>query len=280
MASNYIIDVTEADFEYEVIAYSQKVPVVVDFWAEWCAPCRVLGPLLEKLAREGQGAFRLAKIDVDKNQSLAERFNVRSIPAVKAFQNGRIVGEFAGAVPEPRLREFIDSFAPSEDGLALEKGKSQLNNRKVKEAEATFKSILDKNPNQPAAKLGFLKCQLLQGLGAEAMRLIETFPASRELNSAYQMLPLAQALISSENASDKVEILGVDPLQAAYNNAIRLVKIGNLEAAMDGILDILRQDKKYRNGAAKDIFLGMLELLGNENPETRQYRSELASVLF
>jgi len=96
MASDHIISVTEADFEYEVIAYSKQMPVVVDFWAEWCGPCKTLGPILERLAQEANGAFRLAKVDVDANPNLALRFSVRSIPNVKAFQDGQVVAEFVG----------------------------------------------------------------------------------------------------------------------------------------------------------------------------------------
>ena len=117
MASGYIITVTEADFEYEVVAFSQQLPVVVDFWAEWCVPCKTLGPLLEKLADEAQGSFRLAKVDVDSSPNLALRYGVRSIPNVKAFRDGQVVAEFVGAQPEPRLREFV--FHPIVMGAGL-----------------------------------------------------------------------------------------------------------------------------------------------------------------
>jgi len=134
MASDFIVDVSESDFEYQVLAYSQQVPVVVDFWAEWCAPCKMLGPLLEKFAKEGQGSFRLARVNVDENPNLALRYAVHSIPAVKAFRDSKMVAEFAGVQPEPRLREFLRSIAPSPSDLELEKGLSLLNLQQASEA--------------------------------------------------------------------------------------------------------------------------------------------------
>src|SRR4030066_1509623 len=126
MASEFIKTVTESDFEYEVIAYSNQTPVIVDFWAEWCRPCKTLTPILEKIAEDAGGIFRLAKVNVDENPNLALRFSVRSIPNVKAFRDGQIISEFLGLQPEPRVREFIRNLAPSQIDLLLEKGQSQL----------------------------------------------------------------------------------------------------------------------------------------------------------
>jgi putative thioredoxin len=276
MASEHIINVSEGDFEYNVLAYSQQVPVVVDFWAEWCIPCRTLGPMLEKLAHEGQGAFRLAKVDVDANQGLATQFNVYSIPAVKAFHNGKVVSEFVGVIPEPRLREFVRALAPSELDLSLEKGQSLLKLEQFRSAEQTFRQVLSKDPSQPAALLGLAKSLLRQGDSFEALDILEHFPASREFSAAQSLLPLADILEQMENGDAWNE----DPLDAAFNRSVNLTKRGNLPAALDGLLDILRENKDYRNGAARKAILGIFELLGEDNALTRQYRQELASVLF
>ncbi|NLG74392.1 MAG: tetratricopeptide repeat protein [Chloroflexi bacterium] len=277
MQPSDIIDVSEADFEYQVIAYSQQVPVVVDFWADWCVPCRVLGPILEKLAEEGEGSFRLAKVNVDENPNLARRFRVTGIPAVKAFRNGQVVAEFHGAQPEPRVREFLRLVVPSTADLNLEKGWSLLLAGQPEEAEEAFRQVLDEEPDRSPALLGLCKALLLQGEAEEALYTLENFPASREYSAAQNLLPLARAMIQVRHeAPEDFENF----LDSAYHRAINLVMRGNLEAAMDGLLDILRQDKRYRKGEAHQVMLALLELLGEGHPSARQYRSELASVLF
>jgi putative thioredoxin len=277
MTSDNIINASEADFEYEVLTYSQQIPVVVDFWAEWCGPCRSLGPMLEKLAKEGQGSFRLAKVNVDENNSLAIRYGIHSIPAVRAFRDGKIVAEFNGLVPEDRLREFMQSISPSEGDLALEKALSLLALSNPEQAEISFREALTLSPNSTLALLGLSKSLLRQGKVEESYQLVSNFPVSREFSAAQSMLPLLQNL--SNSGQGKLAV-GDTPLDAAFERCLQLVKRGNLEAAMDGLLDILREDKGFRNGQVRQTMVGLLELLGPETPLSRQYRAELASILF
>jgi putative thioredoxin len=274
--SEFIIDVSEADFEYKVLIYSQTVPVLVDFWAEWCAPCRILGPLLERLAQEAAGGFRLAKINVDENPGLARRYNVSSIPMVKAFRDGQVVSEFTGALPEPRIRDFLRALAPSPMDLLLEKGYGLIEMKQWGNAEKVFSEYLVEYPNHSGAMLGLVKSILLQGRGAEALKLIRKFPDGKNFTRAESMLPLAGALARFQAG----ETYSEDPLEAAYLNALRLVARGNHAAAMDGLLDVLRQNKHFRDGEVRRVMVGIFELLGDENPLTQQYRSELAMVLF
>ncbi len=280
MASEFIINVTEADFEIQVLAYSQQIPVIVDFWAEWCAPCRVLGPILERITIDGQGNFRLAKLNVDENPNLATRYNVRSIPAVKAFKDGRMVSEFLGAKPEPQVREFIRAIAPNPSDLAIEKGNSLLAMKQIRNAEKVFRQVMIDMPENTQAQLGLAKSLLLQGHVEEGSLILASLPPSREYSIAELLRPLATALQQVElTYQPSLYLSEANPLDAAYQNALRLFIKGNYEAAMDGLIDILRQEKRYRNGEARQVILGMLELLG-DNELTRQYRNELASVLF
>ena len=274
--SDNIIEVNEADFETQVLTYSFKIPVVVDFWAEWCGPCRILGPVLQHLAAEAQGSFRLAKVNVDENQNLAIRYAVSSIPYVKAFKDGKVISEFVGAQPEPRVREFIHALAPSPTDLSIAKGKSLLDNEEWKSAEKTFKQILGDSPINAPALLGLAKGYLMQDKAGEALEILENFPTSREYSSAQTLLPVAKALVYFQNGT----AIDEDSLDAAYHQALRLIRRSNLPAAIDGLLDILRQNKYFRENEARQVLLGLLDLLGENNPQTRQYRQEMASVLF
>ncbi|HVN56145.1 MAG TPA: thioredoxin [Anaerolineaceae bacterium] len=276
MASEYIIDVNEADFEYEVVGYSKNVPVIVDFWAKWCVPCKTLSPALEKMVEEANGAVRLAKVDVDQNPNLAMRFGVRSIPSVKAFSQGQVVAEFTGLQPEPFLREFFEKVVPSPAGLLLEKGNNLLLLHQWSDAEETFCELLDENPDLPVAQLGLAKSLLGQGSGNEALFILRKFPPSREYAQAENLRPLAEAMAAYENDKPETD----DAYGPAFRNAIRLAMRGNIPAALDGLLDILRQEKRYRGGLARMVILGLLDLLGEEDPQTREYRAELASILF
>lgn len=275
MSSSFIIDVTEADFEYEVIQYSQQTPVVVDFWADWCIPCKTLSPILMKLTEENQGDFRLAKLDVDENPKLAKRFNVRGLPAVKGFRNGMVVAEFTGNPPESQIRKFINELIPGPSDLQLEKGESLLLMEEWLRAETAFRQVLDEHRRHPAALLGLTKCLLAQGMGNNALEILDNFPASREFSSAQQLRYLAIALSQKDQLSESETLA-----DATFSRALNLISRGNLPAAMDGLLAVLQEDKNYRNGEARQVMIGIFEILGNENALTRQYRAELASILY
>lgn len=275
MSSEFIIEVTESNFQYEVLAYSNNTPVVVDFWAEWCQPCRMLTPILEKLAQEAKGAFRLAKVNADENPNLIMQFNIRSLPTVKAFHKGQVAGEFAGAQSEGSVREFLRKLGPSPSNLQLEKGESLLKLNDWKQATDAFQKVLQSEPDDPVALLGLSKGLLAQGEYSRALAILREFPASKEFSAAENLLPLGEAL-----AARKKETASTDDLDAVYQRTLKLISLGNLPAALDGLLEILRQEKTYRAGQARKVTVAVLEMMDPESEETRRYRSELASILF
>jgi putative thioredoxin len=275
--SEFIVDVSEATFETDVILRSHEVPVVVDFWAPWCSPCKMLSPILERLAIEAGGSFYLAKVNVDENPNLSIRYGVQGIPAVKAFVNGEVKSQFVGAQPENLVKRFIGTLAPSEAEKAVEKANSLLATRHWVEAEGAFREVFEEDETNAAAALGLVKSLLMQGKGIEASSILGRFPAGTEWATAEQLKPLAKYLAEVENNGPHPED---DPLAAEYYQSARLIARGNLPAAMDGLLDLLRQDKNYREGEPKAILLAIFQLLGEQDPQTRQYRDELASILF
>jgi len=276
MSSEFIVHVDESDFEYEVLQYSTQVPVMVDFWAPWCVPCRVLSPKLEDLAREGEGRFRLAKLNVDENVRLAKHYKIRNIPVVKAFVDGSVVAEFSGVLSDDGLRAFVRKLSPAPTDLMYAKGVNLMNLSDFEEAETAFREFLSSQPNHPEALLGLIRSLLLQDEGHEAMVLLRNFPASPAYPTAQLLKPVAQAFSSKEDLDPGSE----NALEAMFRNGIRLAQRGNILAAMDGFLEILRKDKHYRNDQVKDVFVGLLALIGESHPDARQYRQELSSVLF
>jgi putative thioredoxin len=273
----YMLDVDESTFENEVLLRSHETPVVVDFWAEWCGPCKMLGPILERAAIEAGGSFILAKLNVDENPNLAIRYGVQGIPAVKAFQQGQVVSEFVGAQPESMVKRFLDNLIPDEDAAELEQAKSHLVARQWEQAKSAFREILEQDEANTGAALGLLKSLLMSGQGIQAKQLLEAFPPGDEWIEAEQLKPLANIMAAVETNGPYPED---DPLAAEFYQSARLIVRGNLPAAMDGLLDILRQDKQYRKGEPKDVMLAIFAILGDEDQMTRDYREELASVLF
>lgn len=275
--SENIVEVSASSFEQDVIMRSHEVPVVVDFWAEWCGPCRMLGPILERLAIEAGGRFTLAKVDVDENQSLAVRYGVQGIPAVKAFRNGEVVAQFTGAQPENRVRDFVQNLAPSPEEEAVTDAQSLLATRHWSEAEEAFREVLEEDDGNSAAALGLVQSLLMQGKGSQALEWIKDFPPGTEWAEAEKLKPLAELLVE---AKEYEQADHEDPLQAQLHRAGSLLERGNLPGALDGFLGILREDKGYRDGLPKEAMLAIFAMLGDEDAMTREYREELASVLF
>jgi putative thioredoxin len=274
-----VIDVNETTFEKDVIQKSHDKTVVVDFWAAWCGPCRMLGPILEKLAAEPDSNFTLAKVDVDANPGLAMRYGVHGIPAVKAFRDGKIAADFVGAQPEPTVRQFIRSVAPSKADNGRKEAERLIAERKWAKAVSTFNKLLVDDPGNPELKLGLSRALIANGSGCEARNLLQELLEIPETHaSAERLLPTAGFVCDfSENGIDGVELTVVE---AQYRRAANLLGSGSIAPAMDGLLDVLRYNKNYRDGSAKQVLLGIFELLGDGDPSTNAYRRELASILF
>ncbi|HHV05132.1 MAG TPA: tetratricopeptide repeat protein [Anaerolineaceae bacterium] len=276
MAQANIIDVVEDNFQMEVLHYSNRMPVVIDFWAPWCVPCKVQSQKLAGLAVEADGAFRLARINCDEQTKLAEKLKVTSLPHLKAFVDGRVVAEYTGGLSESSLRLFLDRILPQTGSLLLQKGKSLLLQGDYKGAEIALGQYVIESHGEPNGLLAYTRALLFLGQVEDALAILQSFPPSPEYQTAQRLRILAEVLVKQASQ----EIPQDDPLAPAYARAMSLAKSGDVQMALDGLLFVLRKDRDYHQGQAKELYLGLLEVLSDDHPETRDYRSDLNTVLF
>jgi putative thioredoxin len=279
-------DVSAADFQQAVIEASKTAPVLVDFWAEWCGPCRALKPVLEKLATEFQGKFRLAKVNSDENQELAQRYGVRGIPNVKAFVDGELVDEFSGALPEAQVREFLKRLIPSPaekprlDALALYAATGDA--RKALEMLAQASQL---DPGNEQVRID--SAQLLIGLKEidEARRLIESLSPLSQMDDQVNALQAQLALAGSPGSvADADELTKRIAANAGdFDARMQLARWHITQAqhaeALDQLLDIVRRDRKFEDDGARKMMLQVFAMLGNDHPLVGDYRRKLAGAL-
>ncbi len=284
-ATSYVINVTEQTFVTEVIERSKSVPVVVDFWAEWCGPCHMLGPILEKLAHEFEGQFILAKIDVDQNQQISGQFQVQGIPAVKAFRDGKVVNEFTGALPELQVRDFLKTLVPSEvDVLTKQAFEWEVKNRPAM-AETAYREALAKQSDHYPAKVGLGRTLLNQGEIEQAKEVLAEIPAGiKERTVADALLAGVefQKHAAGQNEDDlhsKIEANANDvasryALASLYASRQRFVE------ALDEFLEVIRRDRKYGDDGARKAMLAIFTIIGENQQVVKDYRRKLANTLF
>jgi putative thioredoxin len=251
------MDVTEANFQTAVIDRSHQLPVVVDFWAEWCGPCRQLGPALERAAAARSGKLELTKVDVDANQRLARDFRIQSIPAVKAFRDGKVAAEFVGAQPPQAVENFMDSLLPSEaDGL-VQRGD-----------EESLRQALELEPSRADAAVPLAKILLARGETDPALEILSRVPGSFAADGL-------AARIALERAADA----GGQPGAPDLDDAFAALDAGDQERGLDLLIEALATADGSRDEIRR-VVIGVLDELGVDHPLARESRRRLASALY
>lgn len=269
-------NVTTERFADEVIQRSHEVPVVVDFWAAWCGPCRVLGPILERLAAESDGRWELAKVDVDSNPQLAGQFGVQGIPTVIGFRDGRPVARFTGALPEQQVRAFLDRLVPSDLDLKAWAASDAYAAGDSETAERLWGRVLAEDPDHPAAGLGMATLLVDRGEPEKALEILDRLTPS----DAVRRLQ-ARARMASAGDLEELErkaASGDPAVRLEYGRA--LANAQRTREALEVLLGVVSEKVDEVSDEARQAMVDLFELLGPEDDLTREYRRKLASALF
>ncbi|MBR9864554.1 MAG: thioredoxin [Rhodobacteraceae bacterium] len=291
-AGDLITDGSEATFMQDVIETSQTTPVIVDFWAPWCGPCKTLGPALEDAVTAAGGRVKMVKINVDENQMLAGQLRVQSIPTVFAFHEGKPVDAFQGALPPSEVKTFVEKIAAlagePDNGLddAVAAAEEMFEQGEIEDAAQTFAAIVEEDPSHAAAYAGLVKSYLALGAADQANALLENVPAAIAQDTAILAVKAqAELAATAADAGETAELrakLDADENdhQARLDLAMALLGEGKTEEAVAQLLDIFRRDREWNDGAAKAQLFKVFDSLGPTDPVAQNGRRKLSSMIF
>jgi putative thioredoxin len=283
--NTYTFDTGTEAFERDVLQASEKVPVLVDFWAPWCAPCRVLKPILEKLAGEYQGRFLLAKVNSDEHPQLSAQFGVRGIPNVKAFVDGKLADEFTGALPESGVRAFIDRLIPTPGEKLRRTARALVTQGDFDEAERHLRSALELEPANHAVRLDLVELLLAKNSHAEADEMFAPIPERERDERADRLYSVLAFWKKSQQLPSIAELqakLAANPDDLASLLALgeRLVADGRYEPALAALLDVVRRDRGALRTSARKLMVDVFSLAEDQDGLVSEYRKLLAGALY
>lgn len=291
--ADLIKDGSEATFMQDVIEPSKTVPVIVDFWAPWCGPCKTLGPALEAAVAAAKGAVRMVKINVDQNQMLAGQLRIQSIPTVYAFFNGQPVDGFQGAIPGSEIKKFVETLskmgAGADDGGladALAAAEEMLTEGAAADAAETFAAILEEEPENAVAYAGLIRAHLAMGDLDQAEALVANAPAavakSKEVEACRAQIELARQAAKAGPVDELRAVLAKDPTnrQVMFDLATAQHASGDVEGAVTTLLDLFKLDREWNDGAAKTQLFTIFDALKPQDPIVLAGRRRLSSIIF
>lgn len=264
------------DFSKDVLERSSAIPVVVDFWAEWCAPCRVLGPILDNLAQNAGGRWILAKVDTDKHQDIAAKYGIRSIPSVKLFVDGSVAGEFSGALPEAAVQQWLGRSLPDPRKKEIETADLLLKAGKTAEGQNVLENVLQHDPSNHHARV-LLAGSYLEGAPDRAQELVKGI---EEDSRHFQMADAIRTFAGLTRKLEHPERLPDEPVKAVYREALHALAKGDYEAALQRFIEVIRQDRYYDDDGARRACIAIFKVLGEESEITRSFRRTFSSALY
>ncbi|MCU7836483.1 MAG: tetratricopeptide repeat protein [gamma proteobacterium symbiont of Taylorina sp.] len=285
--SPFVIDIKDSQhFELQVIEASKQQAVLVDFWADWCQPCKVLIPLLTKLSEEYQGAFILAKVNADEHQEIVAAAGVKNLPSVKLFKDGVMIDEFTGAKPESEIRAFLDAHIDNETDNEINKALALAESNETEQAIALLKSLNQQDPSNSKIYLAIARVYLKTADFDNCEAVLKALPAN--IQSSDETKKIADELSLAKATSDAPEVDEIlTQLENEPDNNDLRVQLANqymvshqYEQALETLMTILSKDINFQEGEAKAAMLKTFEILGAQDPLTRQYRSKLATLLY
>ncbi|MGI9498579.1 MAG: thioredoxin [Geminicoccaceae bacterium] len=277
-------------FMDDVIQASNEMPIIVDFWAPWCEPCKQLGPLLEKVVQAAGGAVRMVKINIDENQALAQQLRIQSIPMVYAFKNGQPADGFQGALPESQIKAFVERLAgpigPAPTEVGIEQAKEALNAGQLEVAADIFQQVLAEEPANPEAIAGAARAEIALGRPAAARSRLEAVPKEHvnhvDITGAKAALSLAEEAGTLPDPGELAGRLEADARDhgARLDLATAMFLRGQNEEAMDQLLHVVKVDRDWEDQAARKQLIKFFDALGPAHPATAAGRRQLSAVLF
>ncbi len=270
------MDYEVKNFETDVIEQSYKIPVLVDFWAEWCAPCKILGPVLEKVAEKYKDKVILAKLDTDSNQDIAMKYGIRGIPNVKLFVDGEVKNEFTGALPENMIEQFLQKELPGKYKTQLETAKKLLAEGNSSEAKLLLESIYESEPDDEEIKLMLAKTIVFEDY-KKAAKLVENVDGSPENYEISESIQTLAELFEKLNSPD---ILPDDNVKDLYLSAIKKTASGKFDEALSEFIDLIKENKAYDDEGARKACIAIFKYLGEENEITLRHRRDFGSALY